>query len=370
MKVFFYVQHLLGLGHLKRAAVLTRALRAGGFDVTLASGGLPVAGIPVDVQLPPASAADMSFISLVDEAGQPVDEAWKRRRAAALIDAWRASRADALLIELFPFGRRQMRFELLPLVEDTRRVQRRPLVVCSVRDIIHSKPERDEETLALVERYFDRVLVHGDPRVASFERSFAPARRLGERVHYTGYVVDEPPPAQASGHAEVLVSAGGGAVGRRLLETAMRAREHTLLRGATWRVLAGIHCNEADFRALGRHAADGIVLERSREDFQALLASCALSISQAGYNTVAEILHARVRSVLVPFVGGAESEQTLRTSLLAERGAVTMLAESDLTPENLAAAVNRAARAPQPARDLVDLGGARRTAELMREWLS
>src|SRR5258706_23250 len=169
---------------------------------------------------------------------------------------------------------------------------------------------------------------------------------------------------------EVLVSAGGGAVGRRLLETAMLAREHTLLRGAAWRVLAGVNCSEADFRALGRLAAPGIVLERSREDFPALLANCALSISQAGYNTVAETLKARVRAVLVPFAGGGESEQTLRAQLLAERGAVVMLDESVLTVEGLAEAVNRAARAPQPAADLADLDGGRRSAELLREWLA
>jgi predicted glycosyltransferase len=328
-----------------------------------------VAGITVDVQLPPAHAADTTFSGLVDEAGQPVDDAWKRRRAAVLIDAWRASRADALVIELFPFGRRQMRFELLPLLEDARRVAKRPLVICSVRDIIQSKPEREEEVLRLVERHFDRVLVHGDARVVPFERSFAHADRLGERVHYTGYVVDQPPPAQG-GRGEVLVSAGGGAVGRMLLQTAMRAREATLFRAATWRVLAGIHCSEADFRELARAAGDGIVLERNRQDFAALLANCALSISQAGYNTVAETLMARTRAVLVPFTGAAESEQTLRASLLAERGAATVLAENALTPENLAAAVNRAARAPQPPADLVDLDGARRTAQLLKEWLS
>src|SRR4051812_27354235 len=225
MKIFFYVQHLLGIGHLKRAATLVRAVRAHGLDVTLASGGPAVAGIAVDVQLPAAQAADETFSGLVDDSGQPVDDEWKRRRAAALIDAWRASRADALVIELFPFGRRQMRFELLPLLEDARRVAKPPLVVCSVRDIIQSKPEREEQVLRLVERHFDRVLVHGDARVVPFERSFAPAGRLGERLHYTGYVVDEPPPLQGTGRGEILVSAGGGAVGQKLLQTAMRARE-------------------------------------------------------------------------------------------------------------------------------------------------
>ena len=370
MKVFFYVQHLLGIGHLKRAATLAHALRAAGFEVTLASGGPPLAGIAVDVQLPAARAADMTFSSLVDEAGRPVDDAWKRRRADTLIDAWRSSRADALIVELFPFGRRQMRFELLPLLEDARRVPKRPLVVCSVRDIIQAKPAREAEALELVERHFDRVLVHGDPRVATFERSFAAAARLGERLHYTGYVVDAPPPASTAGRAEVLVSAGGGAVGGKLLQTAMRARDATLLRGATWRVLAGSHCSEGDFRELTRAATEGIVVERNREDFRELLANCALSISQAGYNTVAEILQARARAVLVPFAGDAESEQTLRAALLAKQGAATALAELSLTPENLAAAVNRAARAPQPPAGLVDLDGARRSARLLQEWLS
>src|SRR4029079_8001109 len=97
---------------------------------------------------------------------------------------------DRILDRLLPVGRRQMRFELVPLLEDAKRVTKRPLVVCSVRDIIQAKPEREESVLELVERHFDRVLVHGDPRVAGFERSFALAARLGERLHYTGYVVD------------------------------------------------------------------------------------------------------------------------------------------------------------------------------------
>lgn len=72
MKAFFYVQHLLGIGHLKRAATISQALRAAGFEVTLASGGAPVEGMPV-LQLPPA-ASDPSFRNLLDEEGKPVDE--------------------------------------------------------------------------------------------------------------------------------------------------------------------------------------------------------------------------------------------------------------------------------------------------------
>jgi predicted glycosyltransferase len=57
--------------------------------------------------------------------------------------------------------------------------------------------------------------VHGDPAIASF--NFGLAAKLAGKLHYTGYVVS-PMPENQKGSDEVLVSAGGGAVGRPLLE--------------------------------------------------------------------------------------------------------------------------------------------------------
>ena len=364
MKVFFYVQHLLGIGHLKRAATVARALRAEGLEVTLASGGLPVAGIDV-LQLP-AATSDASFKGLFDEHGRPVDEAWRNRRRDALLAAWRASRADALVVELYPFGRRQMSFELEPLLEEAARREPRPLVVCSVRDLVQRKPGREEQMLAVAERFFDRILVHGDPRVVAFPH----AARLGDKLRYTGYVVDLPEvKPSAVGKDEVLVSAGGGAVGRRLLEVAIQARAATSLKGHAWRVLAGINAAADDLAALQRMATDGIVVERSRPDFAQRLATCALSISQAGYNTVMEALGMGARAVVVPFAGGGEAEQGLRARLLAERGLLTVVEESALDTASLAAAVERSLARPRPARPDIDLDGARASARLIRAWL-
>ncbi|HUG78588.1 MAG TPA: glycosyltransferase [Burkholderiales bacterium] len=372
-RVFFHVQHLLGIGHLKRAATLSRALAEAGFEVTLASGGPRVpelnfgeADLAVKViQLPAASAADASFRTLIDNDGNPITEAWKRRRAEVLLEAWRAAHADVLLVELFPFGRRALRFELLPLLQAARDA----LVVCSVRDVLQAKPAKETETLELLERFFDRVLVHGDPRVIGFERSFAPAARIADRLHYSGYVVDPlPGVSSAAGKGEVIVSAGGGAVGRYLLEAALRARPSSALRSRTWRVLAGINAAPGDLEALQAMAGAGVVVERSRADFTTLLANCELSVSQAGYNTVMEILQAGARAVAVPFSGGNESEQALRARLLAERGLLEVVEEHALSPESLAAAVDRAAGGSRPPAGAVDLGGARRSAELLDEW--
>lgn len=380
-RIFLWVQHLLGIGHLKRAATLARALAAEGLQVTLASGGLLLPDLARQlsaqgvrlVQLPPASAADLSFRELLDENGRAVDEGWRSRRKAALLEAWREADADVLLLELFPFGRRQMRFELLPLLGLAAAAPRRPATVCSVRDILggQKSAERQEETLGLVQRYFDGVLVHGDPSVVAFERSFALAPRIAPNLHYTGYVVDEPPQnASRAGEDEVIVSAGGGAVGERLLEAAIAAKPLSAARGRTWRVLAGGNLAQPAVQRLARLAqrAGGVVVETSRPDFTTLLANCALSISQAGYNTLLETVQAGARAVAVPFAGGAETEQALRARCFAARGLLEVVEESVLMPEALAAAVDRAAARARPAPGGIDLDGARKSAALIARW--
>ncbi len=176
-RVFFYVQHLLGIGHLRRAATLARAMVAAGLDVTVVSGGHEIPGLNIAgarlVQLPATRATDIYFKMLVDDEDRPIDDAWRRDRAARVLDAWRAAEPQVLLFELFPFGRRQMRFELMPLLETAAGCRRRPAIICSVRDILvaQQKPERNDEMLEIVEQFFDRVLVHGDPALVGFDKT-------------------------------------------------------------------------------------------------------------------------------------------------------------------------------------------------------
>ena len=381
-RVFLYVQHLLGIGHLKRAVTLAQALSSDGFDVTIASGGSDVPDLGMQrlrfVQLPPARAADLSFRSLLDREGNPVDERWKQARCQALLAAYREADPQVLLIELFPFGRRQVRFELMPLLETAAAAHPRPLIASSVRDIGgggQRDPQRLQEMAAVVRAYFDLVLVHGDPTLIPFERSFPLAAQIADRIHHTGYVVSRTAPGDArTGAGEVIVSAGGGAVGRELLTAAVHARALTRLADRRWRVIVGISASAADaamIEALGDKMGDGrVVVERMRTDFTTLLRNCAVSVSQAGYNTIMEILDNRARAVVVPFAGGAETEQWLRASALEQRGYLQVVAESALTPQALAAAIDRAASGPLPPPAALDLDGATASARILRQHLA
>lgn len=374
-RVFFYVQHLLGIGHLRRAAVLARALAGSGFDVLLVSGGAPIAGLSLGGarfhQLPPLRAADASLRDLARLDGGPVDDTFQRQRTEALLGLLHAEAPDVVLIEQFPFGRTRLRFELLPLLEAACGRSKRPLIACSVRDVVRrAGPERVAEAVELLDR-FDAVLIHGDPRLVPFERSFAGWERIKERAFYTGYV-SEHDLAQgiesAEGKDEVVVSVGGGAVGAPLLRAAIAARPRTALAELTWRLLVGENLPERDRGALAREP--GVIVEPARSDFTTLLRNATLSISQAGYNTTIEALCCANRAVLVPFASDRETEQSDRAQALAERGMVAVAAGSP-SAQGLADAVGRALAGPSlKSFPPCDVDGGPKTAALLHSRLA
>jgi predicted glycosyltransferase len=68
---------------------------------------------------------------------------------------------------------------------------------------------------------------------------------------------------------------------------------------------------------------------------------------------------------VVPYAGGLETEQTLRARLLAERGRLTVVDETALSPAALAAAVDAALDAGRPDAAGIDTGGAAATARIL-----
>jgi len=78
---------------------------------------------------------------------------------------------------------------------------------------------------------------------------------------------------------------------------------------------------------------------------------------------VVDILTTGARSVMVPFSDAGEVEQTLRANLLQKHDRIVALAQDDLTPQSLAAAIDRAAAMPRQTIDV------KRSAQLLIEWL-
>lgn len=376
--VLVHVQHLLGIGHQRRTAAITRELCRAGFDVCYVCGGFPISGLDVGtaelVQLPATRALSARYDCLVDERGDAIDDVWRERRKQQLLHTFHRTRPRVVVVEGFPFARRMFSFELLPLLEAARAMSPPPLIVSSVRDILEPKrkPGRNEQIVARIRSHFDLVLVHGDPRFVALADSFSLAEQIADWVEYTGYVIDsstgkrKPQPRSD----DVLISTGsGGFGGEQLLRVAVAARKLIDSSSPLWRCMVGDSLPDSLFDELRLLAPDGMSIERNRNDFYDLLCAAAVSVSQAGYNTVMEVLDAGTAAVLIPFSDHNESEQSTRAGLLNSRALACLLPPAQLNPQNLLAAIETARQRARSPKMLPDMSGAATTATLIRERL-
>lgn len=374
-KAFIHVQHLLGTGHVVRAAAIGKVLVSLGVDVTLASGNripptLDTSGLEI-IELPACKSPDAGFKRLVTLADEDIDDEWKSARVNASIQAFDAQDYDLLLTETYPFGRRQLDFELTPLLDTARARSKPPLIATSIRDILVRKKELWKERWMADQalKYYDRILVHADPGFIRLEDSFPFADDVAELVRYTGYVggAPRPPSDSRDGEDEVIISCGGGAVAENLLSAALDARPLSRrTEDTSWRVLIGHDISEDAFGIYRQSASEGVIVERARRDFPELLKRARLSVSQAGYNTVLDVLVAGVPAVFVPFAQANETEQTQRAEALARHGRAIVTPEAALTPERLAAAIDDALALPRASHE-VTLGGAEKSAAILLE---
>jgi predicted glycosyltransferase len=245
-------------------------------------------------------------------------------------------------------------------------------IACSVRDIIVAKrdPRRIDAIVELIKNEFDMVLVHGDEALVEFSKTFPAVKQIELKLRYTGYVTSGAPETIADAdvaQGEVLVSAGGGTVGSKLLSVALEARALGALKEHNWRILTGKNLPESGVSALKKQAGDheSLVIERFRKDFPSLLTSCSVSISQAGYNTIVDLLVARARAIVVPFSTDSETEQTLRSHLLEKRGLVTVIQDAELSAQLLAKAITDVSASQRPQQSRIALDGAARSADIL-----
>jgi predicted glycosyltransferase len=295
-------------------------------------------------------------------------------RRKMMIETFHFLRPEIVLIELYPFGRKKFADELLPLLAEANQPEgARPLVVCSLRDILvgqrRDQQKHDERAVAVANQYFDAILVHSDPAFARLEDSFQGCSKLQTPIQYTGYVS---PKRDGNGESfpvrkkRILVSAGGGLVGHALFQTAIKA--HQLLRGegVEMRIIAGPFLPEPSWQSLrvAAHGQSGLHLIRSVTDLYEEMRSAAVSVSQCGYNTSLDILQSAVPALVVPFAEKSEDEQMQRAIRLEQLGAVCVLDPQQLNAERLAGELRKLIHF-QPKAMTLNLNGVRNSGQIL-----
>ena len=383
-RVLMYCQHVLGMGHLVRSLEIVRALTD--WDVTFLNGGdlCPGMAFPPQTEVvnlsPIKSESDFKTI-LAAEKGQDL-EAVKRIRASRIQAEFARIQPDVFLIEMFPFGRKHFAFELVPVLEQIRLKRMPTAVACSLRDILvnnkRNQAQHNERAITLINRYFDLLLVHADPRFQTLDETFPRVRELRCDIRYTGFVSQAAPQSlgvapdrTASDQPMILVSIGGGRVGYELVECALQASAH--LRTSLphrMMILTGPYMPEELFQQLLKSAEtqEQVTISRYTPYFLAYLKQASLSVSMAGYNTCMNLLATGTRALVLPFTGGGNTEQTIRAEKLAQHGVVGVLRESQLRPDYLAEQMGQALRTPSPMQTLsLDQDGAMKTAAYLEE---
>ncbi|MDJ0783018.1 MAG: glycosyltransferase [Desulfosarcinaceae bacterium] len=391
MKIAFYCQHVLGIGHFFRVLELCRALLVE-HEVLLVTGGEGVS-----VALPqglrrfelPALMMDADFKRVyaagADRDGTGDVDAIQRDRRRQLMALMRREAPDLLLIELYPFGRKAFRFELEPVLNALATGALPPCrVVCSLRDILVEKsdPAAYERRVLKQLAAFDALLVHGDPAVIPLDETFNAVDQIKIPVIYTGYVTARPSPEAGAvararmglGDADrlVVVSAGGGKVGGPLMTAAVGAFQRLVLKEELrihMHLLTGPYGDPAALRKEAAAVGERLTIERFSDRFLQLLSAADLSVSMGGYNTTMNLLAARVpRALIWPF--GQNREQRLRVERLQRRTPLHLLEDANLTPHALAARMATLLTSPPGPSSTVRLDGAETSARWLTDWLA
>jgi len=344
LKVIIYCQHVLGLGHFFRTLEIARAMET--LDVILVTGGGRV-----EVNLPdhvrhvklPGLMMDKNFTDLYSVDPQKSVEDVKLERQKQLLELVKNEKPGVFLIELYPFGRRAFRFELIPVlnfIKDNRRMNCK--VVCSMRDILVERTNRlkyESRVVDALNNWFDAVLVHSDPQLIKLDSTFSRLDKIKIPLVYTGFVTPVPDKKRVKHIKEnlksqnkkrlIVASAGGGNVGAPLLRVVVNAyNELSSKENLMLNVYTGPYMEKEDKQYLQSFSSSSIRVKEFTSDFVSLLGAADLSVSMAGYNTCMNVVAANVPSLVWPF--GQNQEQRERAREITRFVPMTILKDQDL----------------------------------------
>jgi predicted glycosyltransferase len=384
MKVAYYCQHVLGIGHFHRSMAICRAI-ARRHPTTLIVGGPPV-----EVNQPELTVLRLPGLQMDGEFNQlipcrpelPLAEV-KTARKNQLFAYFQENRPDIFITELYPFGRKAFRFELDPLLEAIRAGEPPGCsCFCSVRDILVEKKtgreKFEQRAVETVNRYFAGILVHADPGIVTLDETFSRLDDIRPPLHYTGFVTVGKPDERFAGarlrtaldltpdDKLIVASIGGGNVGSELLHAAIEAVK--FLQGAVsahLQLFCGPYCDERTFTALHNNAGNNVTIDRFTDHFPAWLEAADLSISMAGYNTCMNLVQAGIPALVFPF--RQNSEQRLRAERLGRKAPITIIEQTGLAPRLLAESILQQLKRRRMSAG-IRLDGAQETVEQLEKW--
>ena len=369
MRILYYCQSLVGVGHLACSLRIIEELVPYA-EVDLIHGGLDTATMFEHPRLRSLRLATLLHDAASGSFFDPhrthsVDAIWALR--STQIAAFLRDRYDAIVVEFYPFGRRRFKAEIMELFREVRATSGPVPIFTSVREVLIPRPlEMERRMVESVRKHIHTVFVRSDPEVIRLDDTFSLTHEIRDRLVYTGYISPPPSAVWPVRRKQILVSQGGGNVGAELLQAAIRVAP--LMPEYRFVLAAGSRTSTAELAALqaGVHSTN-VRITPFLADFQHRLRESAASISMGGDNTLLDVITARTPALAYPYQGNPE--QRLRIAKFAQKGLLTALDAADLAPERLASLLGSALNAPLPEHPIA-ADGARVTSARIREILA
>ena len=258
----------------------------------------------------------------------------KETRVKSILMMFEYFKPDFLIVEHFPFGRQNFRFEIMPLLDLAK--QNKVNLFGSFRGIIGKN--FDMEQLKSDLEYFKKIFVHTDSKVTDLkdeidEKDF---ELIKNKIIYTGYLLPQNYKKSINETKkeignDIIVNAGSGRDVNKLIDVIIKSSLQNV------KIYTGKHFE--GFNEL--NGRDGLELVKFSDTIIDEMLSSKVIITTGGYNSVVETLLTDAKVLFVPI---DSYEQEIRTKNFEKKGFGKQILMDELNVENLKVVVGNLIR--------------------------
>lgn len=373
-RILMYSHDTFGLGHLRRCRAIAHALveRYKGLNVLIISGS-QIAGAfdfkaRVDfVKIPSViKLYSGDYTSLSDHID--IKETLAMRRSL-IFEAAELFNPDIFIIDKEPLGlHNEIESTLIALQLKGCKT------VLGLRDVMDS-PEllarewQKKNIINKIASLYDEIWIYGSQDFFNPLQTLPIPKRCLAKTHYLGFLARQIPESGRRLQIElpqefILVTAGGGGDGEKLMSWVLAAREYNLNLTYPLVMVTGPFMKTELYESLKKRAQNlkNVTIIDFDNELENIIKRAKAVIAMCGYNTFCEMMSFDCPALYVPRLA-PRSEQLIRAKRASELGVCDMLYETNAAdPAKMANVLQNLPKAQPPSQSnwRVDMGGLQR----------
>ena len=354
--ILMYSHDTYGLGHIRRTMAIARHLCSSSTNILILTGS-PIAGrysLPENVDF----VRIPGMIKKTNDEYQSLsiridpDQALNIRKSIISATA-KNFKPDLFIVDKEPLG---LKKEVLPVLRWLKKYSPHTRTVLGLRDIMDDRDTirqdwKQKKVYRYLEELYSEIWVYGRQEIYDSAQEYNIPPTVQGKMHFTGYLPRKVSSDKTNrktrkkfGMKEngrmVVVTAGGGGDGFKMMDTYLAMHEQHAISGITSLLITGPFMPKSQRRHLVKRARSYPIrvlpfYPRMEEVFGA----ADLVVSMGGYNTICEVMSQATPLLIIPRET-PRKEQLLRAQALKKQELIDFISCPSLTPDHLYAKLN------------------------------